>query len=131
MALVLVLVLIGVIGVLVLNTRIAENAFRLDDAADQAEHRSTGTRQRLRSDLAEQESPGDARAAAAKQLGLVPPRTPAFLRAADGTKLEMPASEQVTARQPTTGSRRTWLATHLTARQHRAAGTPAEAASAQ
>jgi hypothetical protein len=87
-ALVLVLVLIGVIGILVLNTRIAENAFKLD-----ALRTKQGTldrdEERLRSDLASKESPVTL-ASRAKQLGLVPSRTPAFLLLPDGTKLEMP-----------------------------------------
>ncbi|GAA2328574.1 hypothetical protein [Dactylosporangium salmoneum] len=87
-ALVLVLVLSGVVGILVLNTRIAENAFKLDalktkqDSLDRDE-------ERLRSDLANKESPVTL-ASRAKQLGLVPSRTPAFLVLPDGTKLEMP-----------------------------------------
>ena len=87
-ALVLVLVLIGVVGILVLNTRIAENAFRLD-----ALRTKQGTldrdEARLRSDLANKESPVTL-ASRAKQLGLVPSRTPAYLLLPDGSKLEMP-----------------------------------------
>jgi hypothetical protein len=87
-ALVLVLVLAGVIGILVLNTRIAENAFKLDALKT----KQTGLdrdEERLRSDLANKESPVTL-ASRAKQLGLVPSRTPAFLLLPDGTKLEMP-----------------------------------------
>ena len=87
-ALVLVLVLTGVIGILVLNTRIAENAFRLD-ALKTKQGNLDRDEQRLRSDLADKESPVTL-AARAKQLGLVPSRTPAFLLLPDGTKLEMP-----------------------------------------
>lgn len=87
-ALVLVLVLIGVIGILVLNTRIAENAFRLD-ALRTKQSTLDRDEERLRSDLASKESPVTL-AARAKQLGLVPSRTPAFLLLPDGTKLEMP-----------------------------------------
>jgi len=87
-ALVLVLVLIGVIGILVLNTRIAENAFRLD-ALRTKQSTLDRDEERLRSDLASKESPVTL-AMRAKQLGLVPSRTPAFLLLPDGTKLEMP-----------------------------------------
>ncbi|GGM85291.1 hypothetical protein ACFFX1_48985 [Dactylosporangium sucinum] len=87
-ALVLVLVLSGVIGILVLNTRIAENAFRLD-ALKTKQNGLDRDEQRLRSDLADKESPVTL-ASRAKQLGLVPSRTPAFLLLPDGTKLEMP-----------------------------------------
>ena len=87
-ALVLVLVLIGVIGILVLNTRIAENAFKLD-ALRTKQSTLDRDEERLRSDLANKESPVTL-ASRAKQLGLVPSRTPAFLLLPDGTKLEMP-----------------------------------------
>jgi hypothetical protein len=87
-ALVLVLVLAGVIGILVLNTRIAENAFKLD-ALKTKQSRLDRDEERLRSDLANKESPVTL-ASRAKQLGLVPSRTPAFLLLPDGTKLEMP-----------------------------------------
>jgi len=87
-ALVLVLVLSGVIGILVLNTRIAENAFRLD-ALKTKQSGLDRDEERLRSDLANKESPVYL-ASRAKQLGLVPSRTPTFLVLPDGTKLEMP-----------------------------------------
>ncbi len=87
-ALVLVLVLLGVIGILVLNTRIAENAFKLD-ALRTKQSTLDRDEERLRSDLANKESPVTL-ASRAKQLGLVPSRTPAFLLLPDGTKLEMP-----------------------------------------
>jgi hypothetical protein len=87
-ALVLVLVLLGVIGILVLNTRIAENAFKLD-ALKTKQAGLDRDEERLRSDLANKESPVTL-ASRAKQLGLVPSRTPAFLVLPDGTKLEMP-----------------------------------------
>jgi len=87
-ALVLVLVLSGVVGILVLNTRIAENAFRLD-ALKTKQSNLDRDEERLRSDLANKESPVTL-ASRAKQLGLVPSRTPAFLVLPDGTKLEMP-----------------------------------------
>jgi hypothetical protein len=87
-ALVLVLVLIGVIGILVLNTRIAENAFKLD-ALRTKQNTLDRDEERLRSDLASKESPVTL-ASRAKQLGLVPSRTPAFLLLPDGSKLEMP-----------------------------------------
>jgi hypothetical protein len=87
-ALVLVLVLVGVVGILVLNTKIAENAFVLDDL-----HKKQSTldqnEQQLTTDIANNESPVNL-AARATQLGLVPSRTPAFLLLPDGTKLQMP-----------------------------------------
>src|SRR5438477_9529035 len=69
-ALVLVLVLAGVVGILVLNTKIAENAFVLDHL-----HKKQSTldqnEQQLTSDIANNESPVNL-AARATQLGLVP-----------------------------------------------------------
>jgi hypothetical protein len=87
-ALVLVLVLAGVVGILVLNTRIAENAFKLD-ALKTKQAGLDRDEERLRSDLANKESPVTL-ASRAKFYGLVPSRTPAFLVLPDGTRLEMP-----------------------------------------
>lgn len=87
-ALVLVLVLTGVVGILVLNTKIAENAFVLDDL-----HRKQSSldrdEQRLKSDIAKQESPAYL-ATRATQFGLGRTTSPASLLLPDGTKLEMP-----------------------------------------
>jgi len=87
-ALVLVLVLTGVVGILVLNTKIAENAFVLDDL-----HRKQSSldrdEQRLKSDIAKQESPAYL-ATRASQFGLGRTTSPASLLLPDGTKLEMP-----------------------------------------
>jgi hypothetical protein len=87
------IVVAGVIGVLVINTKINENAFRLDDlrahqaALDLQE-------QHLSQQLAERESPGNL-AAAATRLGLVPAGTPAFISLPDGRVVGVP--------QPATG----------------------------
>jgi hypothetical protein len=86
--LVLTIVVSGVLGILVLNTKINENAFQLHDlqqqqtALDQQE-------QQLERELAEKESPGSL-AAAARRLGLVPAGTPAFIRLPDGRVLGVP-----------------------------------------
>jgi hypothetical protein len=85
--LVLALVSAGVLGILVLNTKINENAFRLNDlharqtTLDQQE-------QQLAQDLADQESPNSL-AAAARRLGLVR-GTPAYIRLPDGQVLGVP-----------------------------------------
>jgi hypothetical protein len=87
-ALVLVLVIAGVIGILVLNTKIAENAFRLHDL--RAEQSSLDIQQqRLERELARKESPGELAAQAARN-GLVPSRTPAFIVLPDGRQVTMP-----------------------------------------
>lgn len=81
-------VVIGVLGVLLLNTKINENAFRLDSlrkeqaALDQQE-------QILTQQLAQREAPGELRAAAAR-LGLVPAGTPAFISLPDGRVVGVP-----------------------------------------
>jgi hypothetical protein len=88
LVLVVAIVVGGVLGVLLLNTKINENAFRLDDlrarqaALDLQE-------QRLAQALAEKESPGNL-AAAARRLGLVPAGTPAFIRLPDGRVVGVP-----------------------------------------
>jgi hypothetical protein len=87
-ALVLVLVLVGVVGILVLNTKIAENAFRLD-ALHKQQSSLDRQEEQLRGDLAQKESPGYLAAQAAR-LGAVPTRTPAFLVLPNGTQLAMP-----------------------------------------
>jgi hypothetical protein len=82
------LVIAGVLGVLVLNTKINENSFVLDglqarqQAMDQQE-------QQLSRDLEEAQSPGNLRAAA-KRLGLVPAGTPAFITLPDGKIVGVP-----------------------------------------
>lgn len=88
------LVVIGVAGVLVLNTKINENAFRLD--ALQGQQSSLDLQeQQLKQNLAQLEAPGNLRAAA-NRLGLVPAGTPAFINLPDGRVVGVP--------QPATGS---------------------------
>jgi hypothetical protein len=83
-----VVLVVGVVGVLVVNTKINENAFQLDDlrtrqaALDLQE-------QQLAQDLAERESPGNLRAAA-RRLGLVPAESPAFISLPDGRVVGVP-----------------------------------------
>ncbi len=104
-ALVLAIVITGVLGILVLNTKINENAFRLDHlrtqqaALDQQE-------QQLNQQLADQESPNSL-AAAARRLGLVPAGTPAFITLPDGRVLGVPQPTDGTpsiTKQPTTSA---------------------------
>ncbi|HET8684071.1 MAG TPA: hypothetical protein VFM54_19695 [Micromonosporaceae bacterium] len=86
--LVLSVVIGGVLGVLVLNTKINENAFRLYDL-EQRQTTLNVQEEQLQQELAEQESPGNL-AAAARRLGLVPAGTPAFIRMPDGRVLGVP-----------------------------------------
>jgi hypothetical protein len=87
-ALVLFLVVSGVLGILVLNTKINENAFRLKDLRDRQSTLDL-KEQQIRDDLALAESPNSL-AAQARRLGLVPAGTPAFIRLPDGRVLGVP-----------------------------------------
>jgi cell division protein FtsL len=82
------LVIAGVLGVLVLHTKINENAFHLSDlratqaSLDQQE-------QQLEQQLADLSSPGNLRAAATR-LGLVPAGDPAYIYLPDGRIVGVP-----------------------------------------
>jgi|GEM_PF-2949702 len=104
--LVLVLVIGGVLGILMLNTKINENAFRLADL-QRHQIQLDLQEQQLAQDLAEQGSSGSLEAAA-RRLGLVPSGKPAYLRLPDGRVFEMPqpaTGEPGTTSQPATGGR--------------------------
>jgi hypothetical protein len=87
-AMVLVVVVTGVVGILVLNTKINENAFRLE-ALQQQQGKLDRTEAQLAKDLTDKESPNSL-AAAAKRLGLVPANSPAFITLPDGKVLGVP-----------------------------------------
>jgi hypothetical protein len=101
-ALVLVVVVAGVLGILVLNTKINENAFRLSYLQSKQANLDR-QEQQLNHQLASQEAPNNLAAEAAK-LGLVPAGTPAFLRLPDGRVLGVPrpatATPSVTSQHP-------------------------------
>jgi hypothetical protein len=83
--LVLTLVVGGVLGILVLNTKINQDAFTLHDLrSEQGEldHRQ----QQLEGELAQRETPGNL-AAVARQLGLVRAESAAYLRLSDGKQV--------------------------------------------
>jgi hypothetical protein len=88
LALIVGLVVVGVVGVLVLHTKINEGSFRLTDlrasqaALDQRE-------QQLEQQLADLSSPNNLRAAATR-LGLVPAGTTAFINLPDGRVVGVP-----------------------------------------
>ena len=94
LVLLLVIVVAGVIGVLVINTKINENAFRLDDLHNQQSSLDQ-QEQQLTEDLADRETPGNL-SAAAQRLGLVPAGTPAFIVLPNGQPIGVP--------QPATGT---------------------------
>lgn len=82
------LVVVGVLGVLVLNTKINENSFRLNDLRNTQAGLDL-QEQQLERNLADLESPGNLRAAATR-LGLVPAGTPAFINLPDGRVVGVP-----------------------------------------
>ncbi|HKT02465.1 MAG TPA: hypothetical protein VJT31_23300 [Rugosimonospora sp.] len=105
-ALVLVVVVAGVVGILVLNTKINENAFRLSYLQDKQTSLDR-QEQQLNQRLASQEAPNNLAAEAAK-LGLVPAGTPAFIRLPDGRVLGVPqpatSTPSVTSQHPGTST---------------------------
>ena len=94
-ALVLIVVVAGVLGILVLNTKINENAFKLAQLRSQ--------RSDLDQQLADLESPNSL-AAAACRLGMVKSNTPAYLQLPNGQTVGVPqpatAAQCVTGQQP-------------------------------
>lgn len=86
--LVVILVAAGIVGLLVLNTKINENSYQLQQMRD-AQTTLDTKEQNLRSQLAARQSPGNL-AAAARRLGLVPAHSPAFLQLPDGRVFSMP-----------------------------------------
>jgi hypothetical protein len=86
--LVLTLVAGGIVGLLVLNTAINADAFKITALRDQQSRLDT-QEQQLNQELADLQSPGNLQAAATR-LGLVPAGTPAFLRLPDGRILNVP-----------------------------------------
>ncbi len=86
--LVLLLVTAGILGLLMLNAKINEDALRLSALREQ-QSTLDAQEQRLISELAELEDPGNL-AAAARRLGLVPAEAPAFLELPDGRVIGVP-----------------------------------------
>ena len=87
-ALVLFLVMSGVLGILVLNTKINENAFTLNHLQDQ-QSRLDQQEQQLDQHLADLESPNSLQAAA-HRLGLISSGTPAYLPLPNGQTVGVP-----------------------------------------
>jgi len=85
---VLLMVVAGVLGILVINTKINENAFYLHDLRAQ-QNSLDRQEQRLEREIAQRESPGNL-AAAATRLGLVRAESPTYLRLPDGRELGVP-----------------------------------------
>ncbi|MBU8856174.1 MULTISPECIES: hypothetical protein [unclassified Micromonospora] len=100
-ALILVLVVGGVLGILAVNTKINENAFRLEKLQQQ-QAKLDVDEQELRKEIAKQKAPGNL-TANAKRLGLVESEDPAYIRLPDGQTIGVPHPAQgapsVTSRQ--------------------------------
>ena len=87
-ALVLALVIGGVLGILVINTKINENSFRQHRLQEQQAALDL-EQQRLEKEIADRKAPGNL-AAQARKLGLVDPGPPAFIRLPDGQLIGVP-----------------------------------------
>ncbi|WP_428964451.1 hypothetical protein [Micromonospora fluostatini] len=87
-ALIVVLVVGGVLGILVVNTKINENAFRLEKLQQQ-QAKLDLDQQELEKEIAKQQAPGSLEANARK-LGLVESAEPAYIRLPDGKIIGVP-----------------------------------------
>jgi hypothetical protein len=86
--LILVLVVGGVLGILAVNTKINENAFRLERLQEQ-QAKLDVDQQQLEKQIAEQKAPGNL-TANARKLGLVESDDPAYIRLPDGRMIGVP-----------------------------------------
>ncbi|SBT48233.1 hypothetical protein [Micromonospora narathiwatensis] len=86
--LILVLVVGGVLGILAINTKINENAFKLE-RLQQEQARLDVDQQQLTKEIADQEAPGNL-TANARKLGLVESDDPAYMRLPDGKMIGVP-----------------------------------------
>lgn len=86
--LLLLVVVGGVLGILMINTKVNENAFKLRHLERQQADLDR-QEQDLSKQIAEAESPNNLEARA-KQLGLVPAGSPAFIRLPDGRIIGVP-----------------------------------------
>ncbi|MFE9690035.1 hypothetical protein [Micromonospora sp. NPDC005806] len=86
--LILVLVVGGVLGILAVNTKINENAFRLEKLQQQ-QAKLDVDQQELEKEIAEQKAPGNL-TANARKLGLVESGEPAYIRLPDGKMIGVP-----------------------------------------
>ncbi|MEN3614814.1 hypothetical protein AAH979_35430 [Plantactinospora sp. ZYX-F-223] len=87
-ALILVLVVGGMLGILVVNSKVNENAFRLERLQQQQSTLDI-QEQELKQKIADAEVPGNL-TARARQLGLVDSGPPAFIRLPDGRVIGVP-----------------------------------------
>ncbi|MFU8872544.1 hypothetical protein [Micromonospora sp. SL4-19] len=86
--LILVLVVGGVLGILAINTKINENAFRLEKL-QQEQAKLDVDQQQLKKEIADQEAPGNL-VANSKKIGLIESGDPAYIRLPDGKVIGVP-----------------------------------------
>jgi outer membrane murein-binding lipoprotein Lpp len=87
-ALILVLVVGGVLGILLVNTKINENAFRLE-RLQQQQAKLDVDQEQLEKQIADAKAPGNL-TANARKLGLVESGEPAYIRLPDGRLIGVP-----------------------------------------
>ena len=87
-ALVVAVVVAGVLGILLINTKTAENSFRIDSLQKQ-QAKLDSQQQELENEIAAKNSPGSLDAAA-RRLGLVKADNPAYIRLPDGKVFGVP-----------------------------------------
>jgi hypothetical protein len=87
-ALVVAVVVAGVLGILLINTKTAENSFRIDTLQKQ-QAKLDSQQQDLENEIAANNSPGSLDAAA-RRLGLVKADNPAYIRLPDGKVFGVP-----------------------------------------
>jgi hypothetical protein len=87
-ALVVAIVVVGVLGILLINTKTAENSFRIDSLQKQ-QAKLDSQQQDLENEIAANNSPGSLDAAA-RRLGLVRAESPAYIRLPDGKIFGVP-----------------------------------------
>jgi hypothetical protein len=102
--LVLGLVVAGLVSLLMLNTLVNENSFRIHALTTEQEKLDL-REQQLQRQVDKLETPGSMEAAA-RRLGLVPAGTPAFIELPSGRVLGVPTPAKATAKPAPTGGRR-------------------------
>jgi cell division protein FtsB len=102
--LVLGLVVAGLVALLMLNTLVNENSFRIHALTTKQEQLDL-REQQLQRQVDKLETPGSMEAAA-RRLGLVPAGTPAFIELPSGRVLGVPTPAKATAKPSSAGGGR-------------------------
>lgn len=95
------ILLAGLITMLVINTSLAQGAFRVSELTRQSTD-LIQQQQALEKAVASQQTPGNLEARA-RALGMIPQSTPVFLRLSDGKVLGKAKPQQPQAQQSTSG----------------------------